>query len=89
MSDWSLSHQAELVQHKSDLSAAKHEKGRLQASVAEQSQRIREEALEKQQVTTQLELQRMQLLTLTSEFSVSHHKVGCKYSFYEVTCLLL
>lgn len=46
---------------------------RLQASVAEQSQRVREETLEKQQLNTQLELQHLQLLTLTGELSLTEY----------------
>lgn len=55
--------------YKSNLAAAEIEKQHLLASVAEQSKRVHEEALEKQQLTVQLEVQRMKLLTLTSELS--------------------
>lgn len=68
--------QAELDQHKSDLAAAEHERRQLQASVAEQSQRVQEETLEKQQLTAQLEVQRMHLLTLTSELSFNIHHIN-------------
>lgn len=58
--------QADLDKHKSDLAAAEHEKRQLQASIAEQSRRVQEDSLEKQRLITQLEVQCMQLLTLTS-----------------------
>ncbi|XP_068577063.1 coiled-coil domain-containing protein 158-like isoform X3 [Cebidichthys violaceus] len=57
----------ELDRHKSDLAAAEQDRLLLRASVAEQSVRIREETLEKQQLTIQLDIQRLQLLTLTKE----------------------
>lgn len=62
-------HQAELDQHKSDLAAAEHERRQLQASVMEQTLHVQEETLEKQQLTAQLEVQHVQLLTLSSELS--------------------
>ncbi|XP_045889785.1 coiled-coil domain-containing protein 158-like isoform X4 [Micropterus dolomieu] len=68
----------ELDQHKSDLAAAEHERRQLQASVAEQSHRVREETLEKQQLTTLLELQRVQLLTLTKEHKELQQLHSCK-----------
>lgn len=61
--------QVELDKSKSDLATAVHEKRLLQASVADQCQRVQEEALEKQHLTAQLEVQRLQFLTLTSELS--------------------
>ncbi|KAM3611299.1 uncharacterized protein V6R79_016197 [Siganus canaliculatus] len=61
-------HKLELQQLRSDLTNMEHEKQQLQASVAEQSQRVQEESLEKQQLTAQLELQHMQVLTLKKEF---------------------
>lgn len=61
--------QAELDQHKSDLAAAGHTKQQLQASVAEQNLCVQEENLKKEELITQLKVQHMQLLTLTSELS--------------------
>ncbi|XP_075960751.1 uncharacterized protein LOC142964350 isoform X1 [Anarhichas minor] len=58
---------AELDRHKSDLAAAEQDTLQLQASVAEQSVRVQEETLEKRQLTIQLDIQRLQLLTLTKE----------------------
>ncbi|XP_060895044.1 coiled-coil domain-containing protein 158-like [Labrus mixtus] len=58
---------AELEQSKSDLAAAEQERQRLQASVADQTQRVQEETLTKQELTSQLEVQHMQFLTLKEE----------------------
>nr|XP_040051134.1 coiled-coil domain-containing protein 158-like isoform X3 [Gasterosteus aculeatus aculeatus] len=58
---------AELDRHKSDLAAAEQDRLQLQASVAEQSQRAREETLEKQQLAVQLDIQRLQLRSLNKE----------------------
>lgn len=68
----SSSAQVELDKSKSDLATADRDRQLLQASVAEQRQRVEEETLEKQHLSAQLEIQRLQLLTLTSE-SVKHH----------------
>ena len=70
----SYAYQAELDQHKSDLATAEHERRSLQASVAEQGQRLREETLEKRQLSSQLEIQRLQLLALTSELSFTYNR---------------
>ncbi|XP_030273607.1 coiled-coil domain-containing protein 158-like isoform X3 [Sparus aurata] len=80
---------AELDQHKSDLAAADRERQRLQASVAEQSQRVREETLEKQQLNAQLELQRLQLLTLTEEHQQLYQLHSCKKEEHEGVVLKL
>ncbi|XP_022047196.2 coiled-coil domain-containing protein 158 [Acanthochromis polyacanthus] len=80
---------AELDQHKSDLAAVEHEKQQLQASVVEQSQRVLEETLEKQQLTNQLELQRMQLLTLTKEHKEMQRLHSCKNEEHEGVVLQL
>ncbi|XP_040899244.1 coiled-coil domain-containing protein 158-like isoform X2 [Toxotes jaculatrix] len=80
---------AELDQHKSKLAAAEHERLQLQASVAEQSQRVQEETLEKQQLTTQLEIQRMQLLTLTKEHKEMQRLHSCKNEEQEGAVLRL
>ncbi|KAM9360187.1 uncharacterized protein ABDE67_000820 [Symphorus nematophorus] len=80
---------AELDQRKSDLAAAEHEKRQLQASVAEQSQRVHEETLEKQQLTTQLELQHMQLVTLTKEHKQLQQLHSCKKEEHEGVVLKL
>lgn len=42
--------------------------------MVEQSHRVQEETVEKQQLHTQLEVQRIQLLTLTSELSFNEFK---------------
>ncbi|XP_070761054.1 coiled-coil domain-containing protein 158-like [Enoplosus armatus] len=80
---------AELHQHKSDLAAAEHKRRQLQASVAEQSQRVQEETLEKQQLTTLLELQRIQLLTLTKEHKELQQLHSCKKEEHEGVVLKL
>lgn len=59
----------ELDQHKSDMAVVEQERRRLQAFLAEQNQHVQEEGVEKQQLKTQLELQRVELLTLKSELS--------------------
>uniref|UniRef100_A0A4W6EGD4 Coiled-coil domain containing 158 n=1 Tax=Lates calcarifer TaxID=8187 RepID=A0A4W6EGD4_LATCA len=69
---------AELDQQKSDLATAEHERRQLQASVAEQSQRVQEETLEKQQLTAQLEIQRMQIVTLRKEHKELQRLHSCK-----------
>lgn len=71
---FTFSDQSEIQRRNSDMAAAELERRQLQASVTEQNQRIWEETLEKQQLTTQLELQRVQLLNITSELNVYHHK---------------
>ncbi|XP_042344859.1 coiled-coil domain-containing protein 158-like isoform X3 [Plectropomus leopardus] len=80
---------AELNQHKSDLAAAEHERQQLQASVAEQSQRVQEETLEKQQLTIQLDIQRMQLLTLTKEHKELQRLHSCRKEEHEGAVLEL
>ncbi|KAM9744382.1 coiled-coil domain-containing protein 158-like isoform 1-T2 [Menidia menidia] len=74
---------ADLAQHKSELAAAEHKRQQLQASVTEQNQRVQEETLEKRQVTTLLELQRMQLLTLTKEHKELQLLHSCKNDEHE------
>ncbi|XP_026199052.1 coiled-coil domain-containing protein 158 isoform X2 [Anabas testudineus] len=69
---------ADLDKHKSDLAAAEHEKRQLQASIAEQSRRVQEDSLEKQRLITQLEVQCMQLLTLTKEHKELQRLHSCK-----------
>ncbi|XP_044051326.1 coiled-coil domain-containing protein 158-like isoform X2 [Siniperca chuatsi] len=79
----------DLDHHKSGLAAAEHERRQLQASVAEQSQRVREETLEKQHLTTLLELQRTQLLTLTDEHKELQQLHSCKNEEHEGVVLKL
>ncbi|XP_072243585.1 uncharacterized protein [Leuresthes tenuis] len=74
---------ADLVQHKSDLAAVECERQQLQASVTEQLRHVREETLEKQQVSTQLELQHIQLLTLTKEHKDLQLLHSCKNDEHE------
>lgn len=69
---------AELDHHKSSLAAVEHERGQLQASVAEHSHRVQEETLAKQQLTIQLEQQRFQLLSLTEEHKELQQFYSCK-----------
>lgn len=55
--------------------------------MAEHSQRVQEESLEKQQLTSQLQLQRMELLTLKSEFSFidySTQEISIIYSINKI-----
>ncbi|KAI3372621.1 hypothetical protein L3Q82_023094, partial [Scortum barcoo] len=80
---------AELDRHKSDLAAAEQEKRQLHASVAEQSLRVQEEVLEKQQLVNQLELQRMQFLTLTKEHKELQQLHSCKSEEHEGVVLKL
>uniref|UniRef100_A0A3B4VMZ4 Coiled-coil domain containing 158 n=1 Tax=Seriola dumerili TaxID=41447 RepID=A0A3B4VMZ4_SERDU len=80
---------AELDQNKSDLATAEHERRQLQASVAEQSQRVQEETLEKQQLTTQMEIQRIQLLRLTKEHKELQRLHSCKNEEQEGVVLRL
>ncbi|XP_040010721.1 coiled-coil domain-containing protein 158-like isoform X2 [Xiphias gladius] len=80
---------AELVKYKSDLAIAEHERQQLQASLADQSQRVQEETLEKQHLTTQLEIQRMQLLTLTKEHEDLQRLHSCKNEEQEGVVLRL
>ncbi|XP_070689527.1 coiled-coil domain-containing protein 158-like [Pempheris klunzingeri] len=80
---------AELNQLRSDLAPAEHERRQLQASVAEQSQRVQEETLEKQQLTTQLEVQRVHLLTLTKELKELQQFHSCKNEEHEGVVLKL
>ncbi|KAG7221301.1 hypothetical protein INR49_017368 [Caranx melampygus] len=68
----------ELDKSKSDLATAEHERGLLQAAVAEQCQRVQEETLENQHLTAQLEFQRLQLLTLTEEHKELQRLHSCK-----------
>ncbi|XP_037338798.2 coiled-coil domain-containing protein 158-like isoform X1 [Pungitius pungitius] len=68
---------AELDRRRSDLAAAEQERLQLQASVAEQSQRAREETLEKQQLAVQLDIQRVQLRALKKE----HEELQRLHSF--------
>ncbi|XP_029294927.1 LOW QUALITY PROTEIN: coiled-coil domain-containing protein 158-like [Cottoperca gobio] len=86
-----LSHQlkAELERHKSDVADAEHERRQLQASVIEQSQRVREETLEKQQLSIQLELQHMQIFTLTQEHKELQQLHSCKNAEHEGAVLKL
>uniref|UniRef100_A0A1A8JF16 Coiled-coil domain containing 158 n=1 Tax=Nothobranchius kuhntae TaxID=321403 RepID=A0A1A8JF16_NOTKU len=69
---------AELVQQKSNLASVERHRGQLQASVTELSQCVREETLKKEQVTTQLELQRVQLTSLTKEHEELQRLHSCK-----------
>ncbi|XP_006790112.1 coiled-coil domain-containing protein 158-like isoform X2 [Neolamprologus brichardi] len=80
---------AEVDRHKSHLAAVEHERRQLEASVAEQSQRIREETLEKQQLTTQLELRRVQLVSLTKEHKELQRLHSCKNEEHEGVVLNL
>ncbi|XP_047448115.1 coiled-coil domain-containing protein 158-like isoform X2 [Mugil cephalus] len=80
---------AEIDQHKSDLAVVKHERRQLQASLTEKSQRVREDALEKRQLTAQLELLRMQLLTLTNEHKELQQVHSCKNEEHEGVVLKL
>ncbi|XP_061586097.1 coiled-coil domain-containing protein 158-like isoform X2 [Cololabis saira] len=80
---------ADLVQHKSDLAAVEREKGHLQTSGTEQSRQIQEETLKKQKVTRQLELQRMQLLTLTKEHKELQQLHSCRNDEHEGVVLKL
>ncbi|XP_049907414.1 coiled-coil domain-containing protein 158-like isoform X7 [Epinephelus moara] len=82
-------HRAELDQHKSDLAAAEHERRQLQASVAEQCQRVQEETLEKQQLTIQLDVLRMQLLNLTKEHKELQRLHSCRNEEHEGAVLKL
>ncbi|XP_041854387.1 coiled-coil domain-containing protein 158-like isoform X2 [Melanotaenia boesemani] len=74
---------ADLVQHKSDLAVAECGRRQLQASVTEQSQRVREANQQKQEITSQLELQHMQLLTLTKEHKELQLLHSCKNDEHE------
>ncbi|KAK2837936.1 hypothetical protein Q5P01_015148 [Channa striata] len=69
---------AELDQHKSDLAAAEREKRQLQASVAEQRQQVQEETLKKQALFSQLEFQRIKLLTLKKEHKELQQMHSCR-----------
>ncbi|XP_078107394.1 uncharacterized protein LOC144518527 isoform X3 [Sander vitreus] len=80
---------AELDRRNSDLAAAEHERRQLQASVAEQSQRVQEESLEKRQLTIQLEVQCMQLLTLTKKHKELQQLHSCKNKEHEGVVLKL
>ncbi|XP_029367197.1 coiled-coil domain-containing protein 158-like isoform X2 [Echeneis naucrates] len=80
---------AEIAQKKSDLANAEHERQKLQVSVSEQSRRAQEETLEKQQLTNQLEIQRMQLLTLTEEHKELQRLHCCKNAEHKGVVLRL
>ncbi|KAM4576990.1 uncharacterized protein PAE49_006900 isoform 2-T2 [Odontesthes bonariensis] len=74
---------ADLVHHKSDLAAVERERQQLQASVTEHLRHVREETLEKQNVSAQLELQHIQLLTLTKEHKELQLLHSCKNDEHE------
>uniref|UniRef100_A0A1A8MH64 Coiled-coil domain containing 158 n=1 Tax=Nothobranchius pienaari TaxID=704102 RepID=A0A1A8MH64_9TELE len=80
---------AELVQQKSNLASVESHRGQLQASVTELSQCVREETLKKEQVTTQLELQRVQLTSLTKEHEELQRLHSCKDDEHEGVVLKL
>ncbi|KAM9391433.1 coiled-coil domain-containing protein 158-like [Pholidichthys leucotaenia] len=80
---------AALDQHKSDLAVLEGERRQMQASVAEQSRCVQEESCEKQQLTTQLDLQQMQLLTLTKEHKDLQRLYSCKNEEHEGVVLKL
>uniref|UniRef100_A0A1A8GM22 Coiled-coil domain containing 158 n=1 Tax=Nothobranchius korthausae TaxID=1143690 RepID=A0A1A8GM22_9TELE len=80
---------AELVQQKSILASVESHSGQLQASVTALSQRVREETLKKEQVTTQLELQRVQLTSLTKEHEELQRLHSCKDDEHEGVVLKL
>uniref|UniRef100_A0A1A7W959 Coiled-coil domain containing 158 n=2 Tax=Iconisemion striatum TaxID=60296 RepID=A0A1A7W959_9TELE len=80
---------AELVQQKSNLTSVESHSRQLQASVTEQSQRVREETLKKEQVTTQLELQRVQFISLTKEHEELQRLHSCKDDEHEGVVLKL
>lgn len=81
--------QTELDQHNSDMAAVEQERRRLQASLALQSQRVAEESLEKQQLTTQLELQHMELLTLKSELSFTEYSTQERSIIYSINKIMV
>ncbi|XP_063753872.1 coiled-coil domain-containing protein 158-like isoform X3 [Eleginops maclovinus] len=80
---------AELDHKSDDAAAAEHERQQLQAFVAEQSQRVQEESLEKKQLNIQLELRRMQLLALTQEHKELQQLHSCKNEEQEGAVLRL
>ncbi|KAM3868432.1 coiled-coil domain-containing protein 158-like [Diretmus argenteus] len=59
--------QADLDRHQSSSAALQQERQQLQNSLAQQRNLVQEGKEEKQQLSTQLEVQRLQLLTLTKE----------------------
>ncbi|XP_034397585.1 coiled-coil domain-containing protein 158-like isoform X2 [Cyclopterus lumpus] len=69
---------AELDRHKSDLAAAEQDRLQLQTSEAEQRLRVQEETLENQQLTIQMDIQCLQLLTLTKEHEELRQLHSCK-----------
>ncbi|KAM7391238.1 hypothetical protein PAMP_021938 [Pampus punctatissimus] len=74
---------AELDQRMSDLAAAEHERCRLHAAA------VKEQTLEKQQLSAQLEVQRVQLLTLTKEHKELQQLHSCKNEEHEGVALRL
>lgn len=62
-----LWNQNEIDQHKADLVAAELERQRLQGSVVEHVNHVQDQRLEKQQLTNQLEIQRIELTSLKSK----------------------
>ncbi|KAM9858577.1 coiled-coil domain-containing protein 158-like [Aulostomus maculatus] len=67
----------EVDQHKSDMAAAELEKHQLHASLTE-TLRVQEEILEKQKLSTLLEVQHVQLLTLAKEHKELKQLHSCK-----------
>ncbi|XP_056275159.1 coiled-coil domain-containing protein 158-like isoform X2 [Pseudoliparis swirei] len=80
---------AELERHKSDLAAAGQDRLQLQASVAEQRLRVQEETLENQQLTIQMDIQCLKLLTLTKEQEELRQLHSCKNEEHEGAALKL
>ncbi|XP_024860846.1 coiled-coil domain-containing protein 158 isoform X1 [Kryptolebias marmoratus] len=80
---------AELARHESNLASVEGERRKLRSSVAEQSQRVREEALEKDQVAAQLELQRVQFINLTKEHKELQRLHSCRNGEHEGVVLKL
>ncbi|XP_024909117.1 coiled-coil domain-containing protein 158 isoform X2 [Cynoglossus semilaevis] len=80
---------AELDQHKSDLAASEHEKKLLQMCVSGHNQRVQEESGEKQQLTTQLEVQRIRYMTLSKELEELQRLHSCKEAEQEGVVLRL
>ncbi|KAM7415781.1 hypothetical protein PAMA_018038 [Pampus argenteus] len=74
---------AELDQRMSDLAAAEHERRRLHAAA------VKEQTLEKQQLSAQLEMQRVQLLTLTKEHKELQQLHSCKNEEHKGVALRL
>lgn len=64
-----LQNQNEIDQYKTDLVAAELERQRLRGSVAEHVKHLQEQHLEKQQLTNQLELQKIEFSSLKSKHS--------------------